>query len=787
MVISLCLLILSSLYIHSSALLSSRAKVAALDYTSLLISVNELSKSGSFVPSLVENVQQLDDHNIALGLKGLSSRYPTWLQVCWHPIRARVCVGHPPPRTEPNSYSFSATLRSLLKGLTLTRIDMGDGTERIVELFFSKRIYEEPMYKLVTEVMGSRSNVILVEVVTETILAVAYQVGSASSKRPLQTGGLYLPPPAGSGVYDPSTILNEPGVVQRHLCELWEAVDRQRGGKKEQEQETAVHAPGPPQGQGQGRPGGSKGGKGRKGGVITANTPLSAVLVGLYRGMSPNIAQAVSEAASEDSEVTLASAIDNEEVLQRVEHSLSHWAATIVELTSSPSTSGSRRAPVMTASGGFCPVFSAEPAPEEQGASTTPSLDFFRDYYESHRLEEEFYRVASDCRKKLEARDARADQLMFKFRQAILDSSEENVQEAHSLGDLITAYLYNWQHAPSGVIGREEALECFDFVTGEPVLVTIPATTSPADHASSLYRKAKKLRRSRDILKDLLDKIQLHKDYLEELTAALESVVEALPSGRGSNSYAHLSVELPLLLEIREEVLELEEKPLVEESSALYRDEDRMVLHEEVEDWAGPAGGVRLKGKEKYLAHRQRVQDKKSRQVKASEARKKGLARDKGKAIGTKGKGRGDGKKGKALSGLTVLAPHDNELAGAVLVVGRSSKQNDRISFQVAKEHHVWFHADGVPGSHCLLLLQPGEVATDAALQFGADVAAWHSKARGNSDAPVTYTSPRHLKKITGGGPGMVSVMKIGGVLRGRPDRGEKYMAEHLASSQQSL
>jgi predicted ribosome quality control (RQC) complex YloA/Tae2 family protein len=92
-----------------------------------------------------------------------------------------------------------------------------------------------------------------------------------------------------------------------------------------------------------------------------------------------------------------------------------------------------------------------------------------------------------------------------------------------------------------------------------------------------------------------------------------------------------------------------------------------------------------------------------------------------------------------------------------------------------------------VPGSHCLLLLQPGEVATDAALQFGADVAAWHSKARGNSDAPVTYTSPRHLKKITGGGPGMVSVMKIGGVLRGRPDRGEKYMAEHLASSQQSL
>lgn len=26
------------------------------------------------------------------------------------------------------------------------------------------------------------------------------------------------------------------------------------------------------------------------------------------------------------------------------------------------------------------------------------------------------------------------------------------------------------------------------------------------------------------------------------------------------------------------------------------------------------------------------------------------------------------------------------------LVVGRSSKQNDRITFEIAKEHHLWFH-----------------------------------------------------------------------------------------------
>jgi len=34
------------------------------------------------------------------------------------------------------------------------------------------------------------------------------------------------------------------------------------------------------------------------------------------------------------------------------------------------------------------------------------------------------------------------------------------------------------------------------------------------------------------------------------------------------------------------------------------------------------------------------------------------------------------------------------------LLVGRSSSQNERITFQLARDHHVWFHAQGVPGMY---------------------------------------------------------------------------------------
>lgn len=130
-----------------------------------------------------------------------------------------------------------------------------------------------------------------------------------------------------------------------------------------------------------------------------------------------------------------------------------------------------------------------------------------------------------------------------------------------------------------------------------------------------------------------------------------------------------------------------------------------------------------------------------------------------------------------ALRGLLVLRPDfeervDDSSPLANLVVGRNSKQNERVTFEIGKEHHLWFHVQGFPGSHCLLQLNPGETASDECIQYAADVASYFSQGRGSTSVPVGFCSPKYVRKITGGAPGTVSILKQNGIVYGNPERG---------------
>jgi predicted ribosome quality control (RQC) complex YloA/Tae2 family protein len=108
------------------------------------------------------------------------------------------------------------------------------------------------------------------------------------------------------------------------------------------------------------------------------------------------------------------------------------------------------------------------------------------------------------------------------------------------------------------------------------------------------------------------------------------------------------------------------------------------------------------------------------------------------------------------------------------LVVGRNSRQNDRVTFSVARPSDRWFHARGVPGAHVLLRLDPGQEPSDAHIQSAADVSAFLSKARGHGRASeVTMASPRHLKRPRGAPPGAVVILdNQEEVIYGDPERG---------------
>ena len=73
------------------------------------------------------------------------------------------------------------------------------------------------------------------------------------------------------------------------------------------------------------------------------------------------------------------------------------------------------------------------------------------------------------------------------------------------------------------------------------------------------------------------------------------------------------------------------------------------------------------------------------------------------------------------------------DVDGFEVLVGKGDAENDRLTFEVAEPQDFWLHvAGGVPGSH-VVVRNPDDLAElpRPVVQRAAELAAWHSKARG--------------------------------------------------------
>ncbi len=93
---------------------------------------------------------------------------------------------------------------------------------------------------------------------------------------------------------------------------------------------------------------------------------------------------------------------------------------------------------------------------------------------------------------------------------------------------------------------------------------------------------------------------------------------------------------------------------------------------------------------------------------------------------------------------------------GLTLVVGRNSRQNDQVTFRLAKSDDLWFHALGVPGAHVIVRRGGQEVPT-ATIDRAAELAAYFSPLREEADVTVVYTERRHVRRVPGAAPGLVT------------------------------
>ncbi len=97
------------------------------------------------------------------------------------------------------------------------------------------------------------------------------------------------------------------------------------------------------------------------------------------------------------------------------------------------------------------------------------------------------------------------------------------------------------------------------------------------------------------------------------------------------------------------------------------------------------------------------------------------------------------------------------DAGGHPLWVGRAGEDNAALTFQVARPHHLWMHARGVPGAHVVVPLDRGEDVGQETLLDAAHLALHFSRAAGEPRGEVAWTRARLVKRVKGGAPGQVT------------------------------
>src|SRR2546421_1092105 len=129
----------------------------------------------------------------------------------------------------------------------------------------------------------------------------------------------------------------------------------------------------------------------------------------------------------------------------------------------------------------------------------------------------------------------------------------------------------------------------------------------------------------------------------------------------------------------------------------------------------------------------------------------------------------GEGGAGKARAGRRTKADKkkaDENLRGVrryrssdgyEILVGRGARENDRLTFRVARSYDTWMHAADYPGSHVVVRARSrDEQIPHRTIVEAAQLAAHFSQAGKDSRVAVNYTQRKFVSKPRGAAPGLV-------------------------------
>jgi len=98
---------------------------------------------------------------------------------------------------------------------------------------------------------------------------------------------------------------------------------------------------------------------------------------------------------------------------------------------------------------------------------------------------------------------------------------------------------------------------------------------------------------------------------------------------------------------------------------------------------------------------------------------------------------------------------------GFEILVGRTARDNDYLTFKVAKPNDLWLHTGDYSGSHVVVRNATRKDVPHRTLIEAAQLAAQFSRARKDPKVDVHYTQRKFVSKPKGAVPGLVRMMRF--------------------------
>jgi predicted ribosome quality control (RQC) complex YloA/Tae2 family protein len=93
---------------------------------------------------------------------------------------------------------------------------------------------------------------------------------------------------------------------------------------------------------------------------------------------------------------------------------------------------------------------------------------------------------------------------------------------------------------------------------------------------------------------------------------------------------------------------------------------------------------------------------------------------------------------------------------GFEIVIGRSARQNEEVTFRIGRPEDTWLHARGIHGAH-VIVRSAGREVPERTLDEAASLAAYFSQSRGDAAVEIDLCRRALVRKVAAGPPGLVT------------------------------